>query len=354
MKGKCCANKELRQVGCGSGPGKTKPIRSRGGYQGQGSAARAPAPELRASCTNKPNCAEPREEASTVREKSYGESDMDGTSAKQSQFTPPPTGTVGGRQGRRWSATGDNRAKQTQSGRSAGAPQGRMRKTNPILRLRVADHVIASEARQSGLRIGNGPVAGCRPCGLSPRACAGRLYKQTQFAPTRPGMGAGGRGRRRRNVRNKPNLPQTIVKARGLGDATRRRAIVSNKPNLAGRPEPRGRDMQNKRNLPRVGSPRPTDRAEQTQFGRPRHPSIPLFQHSNPIPFVRNKANCPKRGTEAVSRDRAEAMDVEQTIASGARQSALVCRPPPAAAAVDRAGGRLYDSGCCECWPGPL
>jgi hypothetical protein len=55
MKGKCCANKELRQVGCGSGPEKTKPIRSGGGYQGQGSAARAPAPELRASCTNKPN-----------------------------------------------------------------------------------------------------------------------------------------------------------------------------------------------------------------------------------------------------------------------------------------------------------
>ena len=55
MKGKCCANKGLRQVGCGSGPGKTKPIRSGGGYQGQGSAARVPAPELRASCTNKPN-----------------------------------------------------------------------------------------------------------------------------------------------------------------------------------------------------------------------------------------------------------------------------------------------------------
>ncbi len=36
MKGKCCANKELRQVGCGSGPGKTKPIRSGGGYQGSG------------------------------------------------------------------------------------------------------------------------------------------------------------------------------------------------------------------------------------------------------------------------------------------------------------------------------
>ena len=40
--------------------------------------------------------------------------DRHGTSAKQSQFTPPPTGTVGGRQGRRWSATRDNRAKQTQ------------------------------------------------------------------------------------------------------------------------------------------------------------------------------------------------------------------------------------------------
>ncbi len=44
MKGKCRANKELRSMGCGSGPGKTKPIRSGGGYQG--TAARPPAPEL--------------------------------------------------------------------------------------------------------------------------------------------------------------------------------------------------------------------------------------------------------------------------------------------------------------------
>jgi hypothetical protein len=126
----------------------------------------------------------------------------------------------------------------------------------------------------------------------------------------------------------------------------------------------------------------------------PQHSSIPLFQHSNPMPIVRNKANCPKRGTEAVSRGRAEAMNVEQTIASGARQSAPIGRPDPAGllhvgvvptwhglpahessagcrchkcaqgphaivlphpvAAVDRAGGRSYDSGCCECWPGSL
>jgi 3-deoxy-manno-octulosonate cytidylyltransferase (CMP-KDO synthetase) len=45
-------------------------------------------------------------------------------------------------------------------------------------------------------------------------------------------------------------------------------------------------------------------------------------------------------------------MDVERTIASGARQAATICRPHPAAGAVDRAGGRPYDSGCCECWPG--
>jgi len=39
-----------------------------------------------AGCTNKPNCPEPREETSAWQEKSYGESDMGGTSAKQSQL----------------------------------------------------------------------------------------------------------------------------------------------------------------------------------------------------------------------------------------------------------------------------
>jgi hypothetical protein len=36
MKGKCCANKELRRVCCESGPAKTKPIRPGGGYRGSG------------------------------------------------------------------------------------------------------------------------------------------------------------------------------------------------------------------------------------------------------------------------------------------------------------------------------
>jgi hypothetical protein len=47
MKGKCCANEELQQVGCGSGPGKTKPIRPRGGYRGSGFSG--PRPGVRTS-----------------------------------------------------------------------------------------------------------------------------------------------------------------------------------------------------------------------------------------------------------------------------------------------------------------
>jgi hypothetical protein len=39
----------------------------------------------------------------------------------------------------------------------------------------------------------------------------GNSAKQTQFAPTRPGTGAGGRGRRRRNAQNKPNSPERTM-----------------------------------------------------------------------------------------------------------------------------------------------
>jgi len=78
----------------------------------------------------------------------------------------------------------------------------------------------------------------------------GVLYKQTQSAtdgPGRPSPAFAGAG-----------------SARGLGDATPQRAIVLNKPNF-----------------PRAGSPGPTDHAKQSQFGRPRYASIPVFHYSS-------------------------------------------------------------------------
>ncbi len=44
---------------------------------------------------------------------------------------------------------------------------------------------------------------------------------------------------------------------------------------------------------------------KQSQFpaaGIPHHCATLLFHHSHPMPIVQNKANCPKRGTEAVAR----------------------------------------------------
>jgi hypothetical protein len=55
MKGKCCANRELRQVGCENGPGKTKPIsRLRIADCGLGDGPAASG-LLRAVAPNKPN-----------------------------------------------------------------------------------------------------------------------------------------------------------------------------------------------------------------------------------------------------------------------------------------------------------
>jgi hypothetical protein len=227
--------------------------------------------------------------------------------------------------------------------------EGQLCETNPIPRL----------------RIGNGPAAGCPPCSLPPRACAGRLYKrsqsrqrvkrvkclpgkelwlivhsmdlgktkpipgyagwdvamggeyakQTQFAAppreTKPaGRGAIVRHRLDAPLREtKPNLG----KMGHLGDGAPERGMSCETKPI--RPGGAGRDGawgtwgvgQMRQTNPigpgrdRAGSPTAKD-AKQSQF-RQRVETVKCL--------VGNKANCPKRGTEAVSRDRAEAMDVE-------------------------------------------
>ncbi len=76
----------------------------------RGRAGRGPGGEGRI-VQNKANSVRGSKESSACRETSYGGLDMHGAAAEQSQFTPLPTGTVGGRQGRRWSATGGQSCK---------------------------------------------------------------------------------------------------------------------------------------------------------------------------------------------------------------------------------------------------
>jgi hypothetical protein len=84
---------------------------------------------------------------------------------------------------------------------------GVLRQTNPIPRLRIADHVIASEARQSGLRIQKGLGPAARACG------AGCTNKPN--LPRYAGRGGPqGRGRGR-NAPNEPNLARVARKGRG-------------------------------------------------------------------------------------------------------------------------------------------
>ena len=158
-----------------------------------------------------------------------------------------------------------------------------MRKTNPILRLRIADF---------GLRIGHRPAPGrrivqnepnftTRP-GLRRAKCA----KRTQF---RPGRDLPLGKHRRKSGSRRPTLDQvegglyeepTCAKRSqfldcGLG-ADLRRGDGSCKTNPippVGR-GPGGRNVRNEAN-----------------FQRARHPTIPSFQSSSPMPFVQNKAN---------------------------------------------------------------
>jgi hypothetical protein len=149
--------------------------------------------------------------------------------------------------------------------------------TKPIPRFRIAD---------CGLRIQDGPAAGHLPA----RARAGGLYEtkpipglagrdEGQMRKTKPNVGRMGylgedaRGKRAKRTQ----FPGRSPVGRGYRDVGQG-AIVRNKPNLAGRPEPGGRNMQDKPNLPRAGSPGPIDHAEQSQLGWPRYPNIPAFQ----------------------------------------------------------------------------
>jgi len=82
--------------------------------------------------------------------------------------------------------------KQSQLGLSVRTLAGGLRETNPILRLRIADHVIASDAWQSGLRIGHRPAAGRPLRAARPGAgCTNKANWPGRIAPNKPNFGHG-------------------------------------------------------------------------------------------------------------------------------------------------------------------
>jgi hypothetical protein len=139
-------------LAAGAAPEKQSQFGQGAGYQGQGSAARAPAPALRASCTNKPNS-----DRGHVRGKScmgkelwliihaedFGKTKpvpgyagrvaaqgVGGEDAKQTQFAATPRGT---RPEGRGTMT-PNKPNLAHPPAEAGASRGRLCQTNPIAR----------------------------------------------------------------------------------------------------------------------------------------------------------------------------------------------------------------------------
>jgi hypothetical protein len=112
---------------------------------------------------------------------------MHGTWAKQSQFTPPPTGTVGGRQGRRRSPTRANRATSPRCPASGNKPDSSIAdcglcQTNPV------------PPGRDGARRQTNPICP-RRMGRRGPACA-CCAKQTQLPEAEHRAGVGRCGRR--------------------------------------------------------------------------------------------------------------------------------------------------------------
>jgi hypothetical protein len=145
---------------------------------------------------------------------------------------------------------------------------------------------------------------------------------------------------------NKPNWPRRVperARVAGAGDGEMRETnpicrrgqlcqtnpispvpgrrgqpIAPNKPNLAGHP-PRPAALGLRGPVVQT-NPIPPGHDGARRTNKPNSPAPDGQAKSWLEPILPNKANCPKRGTEAVSRDRAEAMDVEST---------TVCQPHP-------------------------
>jgi hypothetical protein len=230
-----------------------------------------------------------RRRAKTWQERSYDQSGLQRALEKQSQFPATPGGT--GPQGR--------------------GTRGQMCKTNPIPRLRLSDHVIASEARQCGLRIGHRPGAG-RPlwaagpeasCTSKPnlRRPGGRdtpsfhyssvptfqsdayRAKQTQFRRReKQRQVLGGKGVMVNSTFGRPRQNKANSRLRREGRGHRdvgRGATAQNEANLA----QRGRATI-PRPSPLRPRPRQADRAKQSQF--------PIFRATRwarrPLPYARH------------------------------------------------------------------
>jgi len=109
------------------------------------------------------------------------------------------------------------------------------------------------------------------------------------------------------NVRNKPNLPEPVrvtsaFERKGYGNFRR---LVGREKQSQFRPTGPCESRSLGGSRARTPNPRRVGGAKQTQFpvaGMPHHSTIPPFQHSNPMPIVRNKANS---WGQTASKDRA-------------------------------------------------
>jgi len=175
--------------------------------------------------------------------------------AKQTQF-------AGAGSGPGWADC----AERTQFHRSARAPEGEMRETNPIPRLRIGDSPATARPlcglpprARAGRSCETNPIRWGQMCKTNPISVRGMRAKQTQF----PG-GAG----------------------RGAAWGTWDEGCGTNKPNSCHCADPE------------IGVPGRVNRAKQSQSPVDRishHSSILSFHHSSPMAIVQNEPNSRRR-----------------------------------------------------------
>jgi hypothetical protein len=189
---------------------KTNPI-----LGGAGRPSRAPRPSGRAPAAS--DCAKQSQYPGTGRSAGRLYKPRRAAALRAKPIPSAPTGTVGGRQGRRWSATGDNRAKQTQF---AATPRG----TRPEGR-----GAIAQNEPNFGQRIGRGQGAhGTNRANLPPGGHRTIPSLHHSSIPSRPrlcetnpisgkaGWGAAWGTRGVGSCTNKPNSRRSATAASGM------------------------------------------------------------------------------------------------------------------------------------------
>jgi hypothetical protein len=166
----------------------------------------------------------------------------------------------------------------------ARAPEGEVRKTNPILRLRIADFGFKTDLRRDAPcgPPGHGPVVQTNPIGRS---------ESCETNPISPGgTGPAGAWDAKRMCKTNPICHPPRWDQR---DRSRETKPISP-------PEGVGREpvLSLPKERPTREEPR-ADRAKRTQFPafrRSRRPTVPGFHHSNPRLIMRNKAKLGRAG----------------------------------------------------------